>query len=362
MRGQEEQQDDVFSYVRLEERIPQDHPLRALRKIVDIALKSLHHDFDEIYNAKGRPSIPPERLLRAQLLQFIYTIRSERLLVEEIDFNLLFRWFVGLRMDELVWDASTFSQNRDRLMSGQIPEKFFQAVKSQAASKQLLSREHFTLDGTLLDAAASMKSFRPIQEKPEDDPRNRPGSGRNRDVDYHGEKRSNETHRSTTDPDARLARKAKGQASRIAHSGHLLTENRNGLIIDAEIATASGTAERTIGLMLLAKNGEKKRHRTVGADKGYDSKDFIEGCRKLGVTPHVAAKKHSILDGRTKNRAGYQVSLRKRKLIEQCFGWMKNIGLMRKARHRGQDRMRQIFYFSAAVYNLTRMRKLVPDW
>jgi transposase len=361
MRGDIDQQPNMFAYVGLEERIPQNHPLRKLRKIVDKALKDLDSDFDALYAKNGRASIPPEFLIRAQLLQIIYSIRSERLLMETIEYNLLFRWFIGLGIDDAIWDHSTFSQNRDRLMTGKISEKFFQAIKAQAEAKKLLSREHFSLDGTLIDAAASMKSFRPIDERPEDDPRNHPDGGRNPEVDFHGEKRSNETHRSTTDPEARLAKKAKGQASKIAYSGHLLTENRNGLIVDAEVETAHGKAERETGLKLLERNKVKGRHRTVGADKGYDTKDFITDCRKLDVTPHVAAKQYSSLDGRTLNQPGYKVSLRKRKLIEQCFGWLKDFGLMRKVRHRGKQRVREMFLFSAAAYNLIRMKNLLSE-
>lgn len=361
MRGIAKEQQDIFSYVGMEDRIPQDHPLRKVRKIVDKALHSLDDDFNEIYAANGRASIPPEYLIRAQLLQIIFTIRSERLLIETIDYNLLFRWFIGLGMDDEIWDHSTFSQNRDRLMSGNISEKFFKAIRSQADAEKLLSQEHFSLDGTLIDAAASMKSFRPIDESPEDDPRNRPGSGRNPDVNFHGERRSNQTHRSKTDPEARLARKAKGQASKIAYSAHLLTENRNGLIIDAEVGTAHGKAEREIGLKMLERNKGKNRRITVGADKGYDTKDFIVDCRKLQVTPHVAAKQNSSLDGRTLNQPGYKVSIRKRKIIEQCFGWMKDIGLMRKVRHRGKKRVQEMFLFSAAAYNLIRMRNLILE-
>ena len=364
MRGMDVQPRNLFSYIQLEQRVPEDHPLRPIRRMVDIALGEMDRIFERMYSGTGRPSIAPERLLRAQTLQILYTIRSERQLVEQIDFNLLFRWFVGLELDEEVWDATVFCHNRDRLLTHEVAEGFFEQIKAQAEAGQLLSKEHFSADGTLLDAAASIKSFKrkeaaetaATEVKP-DEPG--PGvSGRNAEVDFHGERFSNETHQSTTDGEARLYRKAKGKEARLSFMGHLLTENRNGLIVQAVVSQATGTAERDVTLeMLDAQSGSGRK--TLGADKNYDTQGFVAACREREVTPHVAQKKHSAIDGRTTRHEGYDVSLQKRKQIEECFGWMKDIGLMRKLRHRGERLVNQLFLFTAAAYNLVRMRRLL---
>jgi transposase len=346
----------MFSYVSLEERIPEDHPLRPMRALVDEALKELSGRFEGLYASTGRPSIAPERLLRALLLQVLYSIRSERLLMEQLDYNLLFRWFVGLGMDDTVWVPTVFTKNRDRLLEGDVAEAFFGAVLGQGADHGLLSSEHFSVDGTLIEAWASQKSFQRL-DQPRRDEDDDPG---NPTVNFRGEPRSNQTHASTTDPDARLARK-KGQTSQLAYMGHLLTENRNGLIVSALLTEADGHAERLAALEMLEDvRGEQRI--TLGADKGFDTEEFVASCRERGVTPHVAQNtthRASRIDGRTVRHEGYEVSQRKRKRIEECFGWMKTIGLMRKTRHKGTDRVGWMFVFTAAVYNLVRIRNLV---
>ena len=337
MRGEDGAAEDFFSYVRLEQRVPADHPLRAIRDLVEAALKELSPAFDELYAPEGRPSIPPERLLRALLLQAFYTIRSERQLMEQLDFNLLFRWFVGLSIDDVVWDATVFCKNRDRLIDGDIARKFMAGVLSQSQVRKLLANDHFSIDGTLIEAWASMKSFVPKHggTEPPAAPGRGPGGGRNAERDFHGEKRTNETHASTTDPDARLFRKGKGKEAKLCHMGHVMTENRHGLIVDAHLSEANGTAERTIGLDMVEQNAGPGS--TVGADKNYDTAEFVAGCRERGCTPHVAqndSNRRSAIDRRTTRHPGYAVSQRQRKRIEECFGWMKTIGTMRKARHR----------------------------
>ncbi len=313
-----------------------------------IRLVAMDGTFDVMYASVGRPSIPPEQLIRALLLQILFTIRSERQLMERLDYDLMFRWFVGLRMDDPVWNHSVFSKNRDRLLAHDIDELFFDAIKKQAKAKQLMSREHFSVDGTLLDACASMKSF-----KPKDGPRD------NDDENFHGQKRTNTTHASTTDPDARLFRKGKGKESKLCHMGHLLTENRNGLIVGTEVTEAGTRQEWEAGLDLLAAQAMHPG-RSVGAEKGYDTFDFVEGCRGLKITPHVAAKsQRSAIDGRTTSTRGYQISQVRRKRIEECFGWMKDIGLMRKLRHKGRETVAWLFRFTAAAYNITRMKRLL---
>ena len=348
MRGEPDAQASLFSYVDLEQRIPKQHPIRKVRKMVDNALADMDGAFDEMYSVVGRPSIPPEQLIRALLLQILFTIRSERQLMERLDYDLMFRWFVGLQMDDPVWNHSVFSKNRDRLLLHDIDELFFNAIKQQAKAKKLMSQEHFSVDGTLVDACASMKSFKPKE-----------GSEDHDDDDFHGQKRSNETHASTTDPDAKLFRKGKGKESKLCHMGHLLTENRNGLIVGA-IVTEAGTAQEwDAGIDLLANLGARPGM-SVGADKGYDTAEFVEGCRGLNITPHVAAKKSgSAIDGRTTRTKGYGISQAKRKRIEECFGWMKDIGLMRKLRHVGREKMGWLFRFTAAAYNITRLRGLL---
>lgn len=331
--------------------------------MVDEALNRMSGLFDRMYSDMGRPSIAPEKLLRAQILQILYTVRSERQLMEQIDFNLLFRWFVGLEMDDAVWDATVFCHNRERLLTHEVAEQFFDQIKAQADAGNLLSREHFSADGTLLDAAASIKSFRPKQaddpDRDKDDGDSLPSlQGRNEAVDFHGEKLSNETHESKTDPDVRLYKKSQGAAAKLSYMGHLLTENRHGLIVGAKVSLSTGSAERETALAMLdAEPASGKR--TLGADKNYDAKAFVADCRKRKVTPHVAQKKHSAIDGRTTRHEGYAISIGKRKQIEECFGWMKDIGLMRKLRHRGEKLVNQLFLFTAAAYNLVRMRRLL---
>jgi len=347
----------MFSYLSPEERVPEKHPLRPIRLIVDDALKSLSPTFSQLYSAFGRPSIPPEKLLRALLLQVLYTVRSERMLMEQLEYNLLFRWFVGLNMDEAVWVPTVFSKNRDRLWEGDIAEKFFQEVLTQARVEDLISDEHFTVDGTLIEAWAGQKSF---QRK--DRPAPPPDDPGNPTVNFHGETRSNDTHESTTDPDARLARKSGGHESKLAYCGNVMIENRNGLVVDTELLQCNGTAERDAAMM-MAERVEGTERITVGADKAYDTKDFVSEMRGMNVTPHVSQNTKrpggSAIDGRTTRHEGYQVSQRKRKRIEEVFGWMKTVGTLRKTRHRGLETVRWVFTFTAAAYNLVRMRNMM---
>jgi transposase len=357
MRGIEAEQPVLFSYVNLESRVPRDHPLRTIKSLVDKALKELSSRFDEMYSRRGRPSIPPERLLRALLLQIFYSIRSEELLMEQLDYNLLFRWFVGLGIDDRVWVPETFSTNRDRLMEGDVARAFFDQILAEARSRDLVSDDHFTVDGTLLEAWASQKSFRPM-----DEPQDPPSGDRNPEIDFRGEKRSNATHRSTTDPDARLAKKG-NTAAKLCYVASALMENRNGLIVDTEVEHATGTAERDSALAMLKRQPERKKRRTLGADKLYDTKDFVAGCREVNFTPHVAqnitANRGSAIDGRTTRHEGYKVSQRKRKLVEQGFGWDKTVGLLGKLRHRGKKLVGWVYTFTSAAYNLVRLRTLI---
>jgi transposase len=354
LRGPDEQTSQLFSYLSPEQRVAPDHPLRAVRRITDTALQTLSPRFAKLYADMGRPSIPPEQLLRALVVQVLYSVRSERLLMEAINYSILFRWFVGLSLDDPIWSHSTFSKNRDRLLRGDVAAAFFDAVVTQARAAGLLSDEHFTVDGTQLEAWASPKSFRPRDTRPADPPDD-PG---NPTVDFRGERRSNATHASTTDPDAQLAKKAPGDKSVLAYRGHVLLDNRHGLVVNACATAATGTAEREAALLLLrplARPGG-----TLGADKGYDVRGFVAEVRALGLTPHVAAKaRQSAVDGRTTRHAGYGVSQRKRKLVEQVFGWMKTIGLLRKLRHRGGELVDWMMTFTAAAYNLVRLRTLL---
>jgi len=353
MRGPDDQTHDLFSYLSPESRVRADHPLRRVRAITDTVFAELSPAFDAMYSTIGRPSIPPEQLLRALILQVLYSIRSERLLMEEIDYSILFRWFIGLGLDEPVWSATTFTKNRERLMEGEVAARFFDAVVAQASEAALLSDEHFTVDGTQLEAWASLKSFVRRDAAPAGPPDD-PG---NPTVDFRGEKRSNATHASTTDPDAQLYKKADGQKSVLSYLGHLLMENRHGLIVNACVTEASGTAEREAALLLL----QSHRRCTLGADKSYDVASFVAALRAKHVTPHVTQKRqYSALDQRTTRHAGYAISQRKRKLVEQAFGWMKTVGLLRKLRHRGGARVDWVFTFTAAVYNMVRLRTLVP--
>jgi transposase len=325
--------------------------------MVDEALEALSPAFGRLYSAFGRPSIPPEKLLRALLLQVLYTVRSERMLMEQLEYNLLFRWFVGLNMDEAVWVPTVFSKNRDRLLEGDIAEKFFAQVLSQARGADLLSDEHFSVDGTLIEAWAGHKSFQ-RKDRPAPPPADDPG---NPTVDFHGEKRSNQTHESTTDPDAKLARKSGGHESKLAYCGNVMIENRNGLVVEAQLLLCSGTAERDAAMMMV-EQVEGTHRITLAADKGYDTKDFVQEMRGMNVTPHVAQNDKrpggSAIDGRTTRHSGYAVSQKKRKRIEEVFGWMKTVGMLRKTRHRGAARVGWLFTFTVAVYNLVRMRNL----
>ena len=357
MRGDDQQQNHMFSYLSPESRVRKDHPLRAIRTLVDEVLTQLSPRFDTMYARVGRPSIAPEKLLRAQLLQMLYSIRSERLLMEEIDYNLLFRWFVGLNADDEVWDATTFTKNRDRLLEADVAQEFLACVVEQARGKGLTSDEHFTVDGTLLEAWASQKSFQRKEGKPTAPPDD-PG---NPTVNFRGEERANDTHESKTDPESMLARKSEGKESKLSYSGNLLVENLNGLIVDAEVFQANGTAERDAALVMMERLGGTQPL-TVGGDKGFDTFGFVEECRHLGVTPHVAQnlarRGGSAIDGRTTRHAGYAISQKKRKRIEECFGWLKTIALMRKVRHRGVNKVHWIFTLACAAYNLVRMRNL----
>ena len=357
MRGYDHQQSDMFSYVSPEHRVPAEHPLRAIRSLVDAALRRLSPLFERMYAAVGRPSIAPEKLLRALLLQIFYSIRSERLLMEQLDYNLLFRWFVGMSVDEPVWDASTFSKNRDRLLEADVAREFFWQVWEQASEAGLVSDEHFTVDGTLIEAWASLKSFQRKGER-----REPPDDSSNPSVNFHGERRSNRTHESQTDSDARLARKGNGKEAKLSYCGNVMIENRNGLIVDAELFQANGTAERDAALVMVERIPHDERV-TVAADKGYDTKDFVSEMRQMNATPHVAQNEKrpggSAIDRRTTRHAGYQVSQRARKRIEESFGWLKTVGLLARTRHRGVFKVGWVFVFAASAYNLVRMRKLL---
>lgn len=358
MRGDDFQQDAMFSYISPEQRVPADHPLRPIRGMVDEVLKGLSGRFDKLYASTGRPSVAPEKLLRTLLLQVFYTVRSERLLLEQLDYNLLFRWFVGLSMDDPVWDATVFSKNRERLLKGEVAQAFFQQVLQLARQKDLLSDEHFTVDGTLIEAWAGQKSF---QKK---DTSSRPGGDDpgNPTVDFHGQKRRNQTHQSQTDSDARLYRKGPGKEAKLSYQGHVLMENRNGLVTATRLTRAAGTAEREAALEMIEQRAGWERQRvTLGADKAYDTRAFVRDLRDLNVTPHVAqntTQRSSAIDGRTTRHAGYARSQRQRKRVEEIFGWIKTVGLMRKTRHRGLARVGWMFTFTAAVYNLVRIRNL----
>jgi transposase len=360
MRGEDIQQHDLFSCGSLEERVPAEHPLRPIRAMVDEALKSLDSRFEEIYEEDGRRSIPPERLLRALLLQMLYSVRSERMLMEQLEYNLLFRWFVGLSANEPVWHATVFTKNRDRLLEGAVAEEFFSLIVAQARSMKLLSDDHFTVDGSLIEAWAGQKSF---QRKSSDhDPLNPPPQdrGSNPTVNWHREKRSNQTHESLTDPMARLYKKTRGSEARLGYLGHVLTENRNGLVVDVRLTQAGGTAERDAALEMLG-HRPATRQVTLGADRGYDTSGFVAAARELKVTPHVAQNdrhRRSAIDERTTRHEGYAISQRKRKRVEEVFGWIKTVALQRKTRFRGRERVGWMFTFAAAAYNLVRMRNL----
>ena len=360
MRGEDQCLEHFFTYVRLEDRIPADHPLRAIHELVDAALKELSQPFAKLYAREGRPSIPPERLLRALLLQAFYTVRSERQLMEQLNYNLLFRWFVGLSIDDPVWDATVFCKNRDRLLGGDIARKFMTSVVNLPQVRKLLSSEHFSVDGTLIEAWASMKSFVLKDDSGAPPAGRQADGGRNAERDFHGEKRANDTHSSTTDPDARLFRKGTGKEAKLCHMGHLMTENRNGLIVDARLTEADGTAERATALGMIDKNAGPGS--TIGADKNYDTADFVAGCRKRGAVPHVAqnnTNRRSAIDARTTRHPGYAISMQKRKRIEEPFGWMKTVGGLRKTRHCGRQLVQWFFVLTATAYNLVRIPKIL---
>ena len=358
MRGGDERTGALFSYVDLEARVRGDHPLRAIRTIVKEALAAMAGEFAALYSPLGRPSIPPEKLLRAMLLQAFYSIRSERQLMERLEYDLLFRWFVGLGVDDPAWDHSVFSKNRDRLLDGDIAAKFLAAVLAQPKVKKLLSTDHFSVDGTLIEAWASMKSF-----KPKDGGDAPPtGGGRNAEADFHGHRRSNETHASTTDPDARLYRKGNGKEAKLCFIGHALMENRSGLLVEACLTRADGHAERVAALAMIEPNAERPRPITLGGDKNYDVEDFVNELRSMSVTPHVAQNtsgRRSAIDGRTTRHPGYGVSQCIRKRIEEAFGWMKTVGGQAKTKFRGLERVGFAFTFAAASYNLVRLPKLL---
>ena len=349
MRGSDQNQDGAFSYVSLEERVPADHPLRKIRALVDQVLKEMSPQFGKLYSEVGRPSIPPERLLRALLLQVFYSVRSERLLMEQLDYNLLFRWFVGLTMDEQTWVPTVFTKNRERLLKQSVAESFFQRVLKQA--QPFLSDEHFTVDGTLIEAWASQKSFQP-----------KDGGGSDAGQNFHGHKRSNQTHECKTDPDAKLYRKSSGSEARLSYLGHTLVENRSGLIVGTYLTQADGHAERDAALLMLYAKRKKLRQRfTVGADKAYDTQDFVKALREMNVTPHLAQNdrnRSSAIDGRTTRHASYRISQAKRYWVEKPFGWMKSVGALRKVKFRGRDKVWWLFTFTAAAFNLWRIPKL----
>ena len=356
MRGDDQQQAAMWSYISPEKRVPQDHPLRPIRIRVNTVLQEMSRSFAALYSPTGRPSIPPEQQLRALLLQVLYSIRSERLLMEQLDYNLLFRWFVGLEIDDPVWSPTTFSKNRERLLEGDIAQKFFARVLDQARDAALWSDEHFTVDGTLIEAWAGHKSFKPKEAgkrtKPPDDPGNPT-------VDFSGQKRSNATHASTTDPEARLFRKSNGTESKLCFAGHVLMDNRHGLAVGSQLTEATSRSERDAALRMVAKRRGTRRL-TLGGDKAYDVFDFARCLRDMAVTPHLAAKNasYSSIDGRTTRHPGYQISQRKRKRVEEIFGWVKTVGALRKTRHRGLRRVGWVFAFTLAAYNLVRIRNL----
>jgi transposase len=359
VRGGDNRSGELFSYVDLEARVRRDHPLRAIRLIVNEALVALEREFAALYSPMGRPSIAPEKLLRAMLLQAFYSIRSERLLMERLEYDLLFRWFVGIGIDDAVWDHSVFSKNRDRLLEGDIAAKFLAALMAQPKVKRLLSTDHFSVDGTLIEAWASMKSFKAKDGSGEPLAQ---GGGRNAEADFHDQKRSNDTHASTTDPDARLYRKGQGKEAKLCFMGQGLMENRHGLLVDACLTLADGHAERVAALHMIEPHADRPTAITLGADKAYDAEDFVNELRSMGVTPHVAQNasgRSSAIDRRTTRHGGYAVSQRIRKRVEEAFGWIKTVAGQDKTRFRGRDRVGWAFTFAAAAYNLLRLPKLM---
>jgi transposase len=357
MRGVEEKQPEIFSYVDMDSKIPKGHPIRPFKEMVNAILKTMDEEFNEMYADCGRPSIAPEYLLRGTVLQILYSIRSERMLMEQIDFNIMFRWFVGLGIDTPVWDHSTFTKNRNRLLESEIAHVFFNKVVERARRKRYLSNEHFTVDGTLIEAWASLKSFQKKNESGDDDKRGGDG-GRNPEINFHREKRTNETHESTTDKEARLYRKSPGSEARLAYLGHVLMENRNGLAVNIAVTEANGTGEREAAKSMVYDLGGCRRI-TLGADKGYDTSDFVGDLREMNVTPHIAKKKiGKTIDGRTIRHKGYETSQRKRKRVEEIFGWAKTVGLLRKVKMKGKAKVAHLLAMSIAVFNLVRMRNM----
>jgi len=362
MRGHEEKQGFMFSYVSPEARVPQDHPLRAMKASADAALRSLSRTFDRMYAGVGRPSIPPERLLKAQLLIALYTVRSERLFCEMLDYNILFRWFLDMSLDEPSFDATTFTKNRDRLLAHDVAGRFLQAVVAQAQEAGLLSDDHFTVDGTLIEAWASLKSFQPKDDPDAGVAGDDPG---NKDVDFHGQKRSNQTHQSTTDPEARLARKGKGKEAKLSYGASVLMENRHGLVVDVQLHAPTGTGERDTALELLDRQWEHRGHPwSVGADKAYHTRAFVDELWLRSIRAHIAlidGRSTPGLDGRTTRSLGYRISQRIRKRIEEIFGWMKTVGLLRRTRYRGEAKVAMHTILTAVAYDLLRMAKLCPQ-
>lgn len=362
MRGQEENQGFMYTYLSPEQRVPKSHPLRTIKDFADAVLKEMSPTFNGMYSNTGRPSIPPERLLKAQLLIALYTVRSDRMFCERLDYDILFRWFLDMNLEESSFDATSFTKNRERLLTHDVSLKFFDAVVREARKQDLLSDEHFTVDGTLIDAWASLKSFQPKETGDSDKPPK--GGGRNPTMDFHGEKRSNQTHRSATDPEARLMRKGSGKEAKLSFSGHALMENRNGLCVDLSVGEATGRAERKAALAMLSRQGRKRvRPKTLGADKGYHASDFIHALRGKNIIPHIAQvrnRKTLGLDGRTTRHAGYAVSQRIRKRVEEIFGWFKTVGGLRKTRFKGIKRTQEYAFMVGAAYNLLRMSKLIP--
>jgi transposase len=356
MRGAETKQSSMLCLMSPEARVRSDHPLRAIKRLADEALAELDGLFESMYSENGRPSIPPERLLKSMLLMALYSVRSERLFCEQLDYNLLYRWFLDMDMLEPSFDASSFSKNRQRLLDHDVAGVYFARVVEQARHAHLLSAEHFTVDGTLIEAWASLKSFKPNNRGSDEPPTDDPG---NPSVDFHGQRRRNDTHQSTTDPEARLARKGHGKEAKLCFSGHALMENRHGLLIDLRVAEASGLAERRVALEMIDAALPGERRITLGADRGYHCRDFVEQCRERGVTPHVADKERSVLDARTTRTVGYSISQRVRKRVEEIFGWAKTIGGIRKTRFKGRARTQLAAYIVGAAYNLLRIARLL---
>ena len=362
MRGRKISQTTMLSLVAPEQRVPQGHPLRRIKQLADAALQSLSTTFDAMYAGGGRPSVPPERLLKSTLLMAFYSVRSDRLFCEQLDYNLLFRWFLDMDMVEESFDHSTFSKNRERLLEHDVAKKFLAEIVQQARSARLMSDDHFTVDGTLIEAWASIKSFRPKDEDPKDRPP--PDDPGNPTVNFHGKKLKNETHQSTTDPESKLYRKGDGQPARLSYCGNVLMENRNGLIVDLRVEPATGYAERNGALAMLDESLPNQDRATLGADAGYDTADFVAACRARRITPHVAqtrdTRRRSAVDGRTVRHGGYAVSQRIRKRVEEIFGWAKTVACFRKTRFKGQARTQLAAHFVAAAYNLLRISKLLP--